>query len=209
MHRRLTDIAHLPQRSTQITLEPPVGRDCPEPREPDTLADGVQVRCCSLPASPAATNSLPQSTIKYPSWGLETLDFLRPGGNPQAIVVEGSAERTSQGISVGKCPGFSLSDRYDGNAVRVGQSLLFPDQPNCRRYALLPRSAGIAVRVGMDEQDVEGSNVLTCSFENSGCPATVSIGFGGIEFSHVPDLDYVIGAKQAQILYRAVQNAAE
>ena len=61
----------------------------------------------------------------------------------------------------------------------------------------------------MNEEDVEGTNVLTCSFENPGCPATVFIRFGGVEFSNVPNLYYVIGVKYTQILHRAVQNAAK
>ena len=61
----------------------------------------------------------------------------------------------------------------------------------------------------MNEEDVEGANVATRSFENPGCPATVFIRFGGVEFSNVPDLYYVIGVKYTQILHRAVQNAAK
>lgn len=147
--------------------------------------------------------------IEYLLWLSEALDFLRPDRKPQALVVESSSEGSSQGVSVRKCPGFSLSDRYDGNAARVAQLLLLPDQLGCRLHTLPPRSAGVAVRVGMNEEDVEGANVLTCSFENPDCPATVSIRFGSVEFSNIPDLYYVIGAKQAQILYRAVQNATE
>lgn len=139
----------------------------------------------------------------------QALDFRRPGGNPQPLVVEGSAERTSQGISVGKCPGFSLADRYDGNAARVGEFLLLPEQLNRRLYALLARSLGVAVRVGMDEQDMEGTNVATRSFENAGCPARVLIRFGGVEFQNIPDLYDVTGVKYTKIPHRAVQNAAK
>ncbi len=192
MDRCLAQVPQLPQRSTQITLEPPVGRHCPEPREVNTLADSVQVRCYLVAASPASTDSFPQSMIEYLLRLSEALDLLRPGGNPQSLVVERSSERSPQGISVRQCPGFSLSDRYDGNAVRVGQLLLLPDQLNRRLYALLPRSVGIAVRIGMNEEDMEGANVLACGFENPGCPATVLIRFGGVEFPNIPNLDYVI-----------------
>ena len=147
--------------------------------------------------------------IEYLLWLSEALDFLRPGGNLQTLVVEVSSERSSQSISVRKRPGFSLADRYDGDAMRVGQSLLLPDQPSGRLYALLPRSAGIAVRVGMNEEDMEGTGVLTCSFENAGCPARVLIRFGGVEFPNIPDLYDVTGVKYTKILHRAVQNAAK
>ncbi len=147
--------------------------------------------------------------IEYLLWRSEALDFLRPGGNTQTLVVECCSESASQGVSVRKRPGFSLSDRYDGNVVSVGQLLLLPDQPNRWLYALLPRSAGIAVRVGMNEEDMEGANVLTCSFENPGCPATVLIRFGSIEFSNIPDLYYVIGVKYTKVLHCAIQNASK
>ena len=104
--------------------------------------------------------------------------------------------RPSQGVTIRQCPGFSLPDRYYGNAARVGQLLLLPDQLKCRLYALLTRSAGIAVRVSMDEQDMEGANVATRSFENAGLPGySLYTLWETSEFSNVPDLYYVIGVK--------------
>lgn len=203
------DVSQLPQCSTQITLEPPVGRHRPESSETDTLADSVQVRCYLVAASPASTDSFPQSMIEYLLWLSEALDFLRPDRKPQALVVESSSEGSSQGVSVRERPGLSLSDRYDGNAARVAQLLLLPDQLGCRLYALLKCSVGVSVRVSMDEKDMEGANVLTCSFENPGCPATIFKRFGSVEFSNIPDLYYIIGVKYTKVLHCAMQNASK
>ena len=162
-----------------------------------------------MAASPATSDSFPQGMSEYLLWLSEALDFLRPGGNPQSLVVECCSEGPSQGVSIRKRPGLSHSGRYDGNAARVGQRLLLPDQLNRRLNALLARSAGIAVRVGMNEEDVEGTSILTCGFENPGCPATILIRFGGVEFPNIPNLYYFIGVKNTDIFHRAIQNAAK
>ena len=62
------DVSKLPQRGTQITLKPPVGWHRSEPREVNTLADSVQVRCYLVAAPPASTDSFPQGMIERLLW---------------------------------------------------------------------------------------------------------------------------------------------
>ena len=191
------DVSQLPQCSAQITLEPLVGRHRPEASETDALANSVQIRCHLMPASPASTESFTQGIIECLFWLWEALDLLRPGGNPKPVVTECCSEGASKGVSICKRPRLGLSHRYDGNAVSVAQLLLLPDQLDCRLHTLPPRSAAVTVRVSMDEQNMEGTDITTRGFENLGCPAPSSILSGDTEFSNTSDFYYAICKREA------------